>query len=58
LIARRHAEIEATPGGFVLRDFAEPGRTRVNGVAVSGPTPLRDGDRVEVGRTQLLFRQR
>jgi hypothetical protein len=58
LIARRHAEIESTPAGFVLHNLAEAGRTRVNGADVSAPQPLRDGDRVEIGRTQLLFRQR
>jgi hypothetical protein len=57
-IARRHAEIESTAGGYILHNFAAPGLTRVNGIAVSGPAPLRDGDRVEIGKTQLLFRQR
>jgi hypothetical protein len=58
LIARRHAEIEATPGGFLLHNFAELGRTKVNGALVSGPQPLHDGDRIEIGQTQVLFRQR
>jgi hypothetical protein len=57
-VARRHAEIETTPSGYVLHDLAAAGRTRVNGHAVAGTQPLRDGDRIELGRIQLVFRQR
>lgn len=58
LVARRHAEIERTPRGFVLRNADAAGRTRVNGVAVAGERPLQDGDRIELGQTLLVFRQR
>lgn len=58
LIARRHAEIESTPRGYVLHSIAATGRTRVNGQVVTGEQPLKDGDRVELGRTLLVFRQR
>ncbi len=57
-VARRHAEIEATPQGFVLHNLDDRGRTRVNGAAVAKSQPLRDGDRIELGRTLLIFRQR
>jgi len=57
-VARRHAEIVARGREFVLRVVAPPGRTRVNGRAVEGETPLRDGDRIELGGTLLLFRCR
>jgi hypothetical protein len=57
-LARRHAEIESTRGGYVLHHLAAPGATRVNGVAIAGPHPLNDGDRIELGRTLLIFRQR
>ena len=57
-IARRHAEIASTSGGFVLHSFSAAGLTKVNGAAVTGPRPLRDGDRIEVGKTQLIFRQK
>jgi hypothetical protein len=57
-VARRHAEIEATPAGYVLRNFAPSGRTRVNGQAVDQSQTLRDGDRIELGQTLLVFRQR
>lgn len=58
MVARRHAEIEDSPHGYILRSFATAGRTHVNGQEVSGERTLRDGDRIELGKTQLLFRQR
>jgi hypothetical protein len=57
-VARRHAEIASHAGGYVLHDLAGAGTTRVNGDAVSGARPLRDGDRIELGRIHLIFRQR
>jgi pSer/pThr/pTyr-binding forkhead associated (FHA) protein len=58
LVARRHAEIEATGEGYLLRNHAPSGRTRVNGIAVDDARLLSDGDRIELGQTQLIFRQR
>jgi hypothetical protein len=57
-VARQHAEIESTAGGYMLRGLAAAGTTRVNGEAVAAPRPLRDGDRIELGRVPLVFRQR
>jgi hypothetical protein len=57
-VARRHAEIDSNAGSYVLHDLAAAGTTRVNGEKVMGTRPLRDGDRIELGRTQLVFRQR
>jgi hypothetical protein len=57
-VARRHAEIESTPSGYVLRQLAPQASTRVNGTPVVNSHPLHDGDRVELGRTLLVFRQR
>lgn len=58
LVARRHAEIEATRDGYVLHNFAPAGRTRVNGTDVNDTQRLNDGDRIELGQTMLVFRQR
>jgi hypothetical protein len=57
-VARRHAEIEAIGGGYVLHNRDDQGRTKVNGEAVSASKPLADGDRIELGRTILVFRKR
>jgi Inner membrane component of T3SS, cytoplasmic domain len=57
-VARRHAEIEVTPEGYVLKHLAPQASTRVNGSPVADRQPLKDGDRIELGHTLLLFRQR
>jgi hypothetical protein len=57
-VARRHAEIEATGDEYLLHDRDARGRTKVNGALVSGSHPLRDGDRIELGQTLLVFRRR
>jgi hypothetical protein len=57
-VARRHAEIERTPRGYLLRNADKAGRTRVNGVPVGDERLLQNGDRIELGQTQLVFRQR
>ncbi len=57
-VARRHASIEATPQGYILHNHAPAGRTRVNGASAVENQPIRDGDRIELGRTLLVFRQR
>ncbi len=57
-VARRHAEIERGRDGYVLHSFAPSGRTKVNGAVVSAPQTLKDGDRIELGQTLLVFRQK
>ena len=57
-VARRHATIESTAQGYLLKSFAPSGRTKVNGVVVSDTQTLHDGDRIELGQTLLVFRQR
>jgi Inner membrane component of T3SS, cytoplasmic domain len=57
-VARQHAEIEATAGGYVLHRVADKASTRVNGTPVANHQSLKDGDRIELGRTLLVFRQR
>jgi hypothetical protein len=57
-VARQHAEIESTPQGYVFRHLAAQASSRLNGRAVTGSEPLKDGDRLELGKTVLVFRQR
>lgn len=57
-VARQHAEIESTPAGYVLHQLAPNASTRVNDRAVTDRQPLQDGDRIELGHTQIVFRQR
>lgn len=58
LIGRRHAEIERTGRGYVLRSVDPGRRTRVNGKPVTAEQALADGDRIELGQTVLVFRHR
>jgi hypothetical protein len=57
-VARRHAEIAATPRGYEFRHLGVQSQSRINGKPVNAAHPLQDGDRLELGQTVLLFRQR
>ena len=57
-VARQHAEIERTPEGYRFRHLTDKGSSRLNGKPVGGLESLRDGDRLELGQTLLVFRQR
>jgi predicted component of type VI protein secretion system len=49
LVSRRHAELSVTPKAVLIRDLGGRGRTLVNGRPITAPTPLRDGDRLQIG---------
>ncbi len=55
-VSRHHAEIRWTPQGYVVVDVGSTNGTWVNGERVEPqqPVPLRDGDRIAVGRLSLL----
>jgi hypothetical protein len=57
-VARSHAVIEATAAGYVIHNRDPKGRTRVNDKPVPATERLKDGDRIELGHTLLVFRQR
>jgi hypothetical protein len=57
-VARQHAEIESTPSGYIFRHLAPKASSRLNGKPITGAAPLADGDRIELGKTVLMFRQR
>lgn len=54
LISRRHARIHCDGAQATIEDLGSRNGTRVNGVAISGPHALRDGDRVTVGTHELV----
>ncbi|MGH9075986.1 MAG: FhaA domain-containing protein [Acidimicrobiales bacterium] len=57
-VSRRHAEVRPAPaGGYEVTDLGSTNGTKVNGVAVRGPVPLRDGDEITAGGTSLRFEQ-
>ncbi len=53
--SRRHAEVRAVPGGYVLVDLGSTNGTKVAGSDVR-EHPLADGDEILVGATVLVFR--
>ncbi len=54
-ISRRHAELRPGPEGWTVQDLGSTNGVRVNGVPVRGAQPLRSGDRVELGSTEIVF---
>jgi MFS family permease len=57
-IERTHARIMKKGDRYVLVDNNTPSGTFLNGERVDGPTPLRSGDAIGVGRSILRFTER
>ncbi len=57
-VERTHARILKKGDRWVLADNNTPGGTFLNGERVDGPTPLRSGDVIGVGRSALRFTER
>ena len=55
-VSRRHLEIRRRGGELLLTDLGSTNGTRVNGRPVQ-THPLRDGDRIELGESALVFRR-
>jgi pSer/pThr/pTyr-binding forkhead associated (FHA) protein len=55
--AREHAEIEVARDQVLLRDLGSGNGTFVNEVQITDPQLLRDGDRIRIGQTSLVFHQ-
>lgn len=56
LASRKHCMIKREPSGFLLRDLESGNGTVVNGARVK-ETGLSDGDRIQIGKTILTFRE-
>ena len=56
-VGRRHAAIHIVPGGFELEDLPLGTSTLVNGKAVQRAR-LRNGDRIQIGSTALVFQEK
>ena len=54
-LSRRHAEIVHDAGGWLLRDCGSVNGTSLNGIRVLEPQPLRPGDRIALGDSEVLF---
>lgn len=56
-VSRRHATLRRRGGRYVLADDGSRNGTFVNDRQIHVDTPLKDGDRVRIGGTTLVFRQ-
>ena len=57
-VSRQHAELRVGTAGVVLHDLGSANGTLVNEVRVTGPTALKDGDLLCVGKVVLRFHTR
>ncbi len=53
-VSRRHASVEKTPNGWIVRDLGSANGTRVNGARVT-EAPLVSGAAVMFGEVEALF---
>jgi sigma-B regulation protein RsbU (phosphoserine phosphatase) len=54
-LSRRHAEIVFAANEWVVRDLGSVNGTSLNGVRVIAPVPLRPGDRIALGDSEVIF---
>ncbi len=54
-ISRYHARLTLTPEGVILEDLGSKNGTHHNGVALSGPVVLQDGDLISVALAQQFL---
>ena len=54
-VSRTHAGLRLEAGGWLLSDAGSTNGTRLNGWRVTGPVPVRDGDRVTFGAMTLVI---
>ncbi|WP_233262072.1 FHA domain-containing protein [Vitiosangium sp. GDMCC 1.1324] len=54
-VSRRHARIRYQEGTFLLEDLNSPNGVYLNGQRVERPSPIHEGDVIELGRTLLRF---
>lgn len=57
-VSRKHAEIVASGGGWVVRDLGSTNGTKVNGTTIAGERALRDGDIVSFGGNSIRYESR
>jgi DNA-binding winged helix-turn-helix (wHTH) protein len=57
IISRRHARIVVNGAGAVVEDLGSKNGTYVAGERITGPTPLRDGDQIQIGDFHLQFHE-
>ena len=54
-VSRQHAQLVQSGAQMVLVDMGSANGTRVNGVKITGPQTLREGDAVELGKINAVY---
>src|SRR3954452_22203896 len=54
-LSRRHAEIIAQSGAWFVKDLGSANGTYLNGSRVDRDSPLKTGDRIRLGDTEIVF---
>ncbi|HEX8154184.1 MAG TPA: SpoIIE family protein phosphatase, partial [Thermoanaerobaculia bacterium] len=54
-LSRRHAEIIAGENSWILKDLGSANGTYLNGTRVERELPLKTGDRIRLGDTEIVF---
>ena len=55
--SRRHAAVRPVPAGWQLEDLGSTNGVRLNGRRLGSSTVLKNGDRIALGHTELVFEQ-
>jgi len=53
-LSRQHACMRHEGAGWLLVDFGSRNGTLLNGAAVTAPVPLKEGDRIRIGGTEII----
>ena len=56
LVSRRHAQFVVSGKTAIVEDFGSVNGVYLNGDRISGQRALRDGDRVQIGKQDFMFR--
>ena len=54
-LSRRHAEIVFDVNSWLVRDLGSVNGTMLNGIRIDGSAPLRPGDRITLGDSEVVF---
>jgi hypothetical protein len=54
-VSRRHAQISWQADDYVIHDLGSTNGVFVNGIEITAPQPLQNGDSVRLGQTTLIF---
>ena len=56
--SRQHFQVRKWAGKFIVEDLQSKNGTFVNGAKLVGEQPLRDGDLIAVGDSQIVFKEK